>query len=109
MNFVCLVGFACQTNEIYTNNQNLPSTCPLFILQFCKIKPKGAKMVMPISRKYTCKGCGYSMVKISSDCLMPDDLPPLKCPKCGNAKGYETTKPTEFERQMQSIKNVFKF
>lgn len=66
-------------------------------------------MVMPISRKYTCKGCGYSMVKISSDCLMPDDLPPLKCPKCGNAKGYETTKPTEFERQIQSIKNVFKF
>lgn len=66
-------------------------------------------MVMPISRKYTCKGCGYSMVKISSDCLMPDDLPPLKCPKCGNAKGYKTTKPTEFERQMQSIKNVFKF
>lgn len=66
-------------------------------------------MVMPISRKYTCKDCGYSMVKISSDCLMPDDLPPLKCPKCGNAKGYKTTKPTEFERQMQSIKNVFKF
>ena len=63
--------------------------------------------IPPKPSKYTCKNCGYSVVRIhNSDCLMQEDLAPFKCPKCEELNNWEHSKANKLEILLAKLKGI---
>lgn len=63
--------------------------------------------IPPKPSKYTCKNCGYKVIKIhKSDCLMQEDLAPFKCPKCKTSFTWEYSKANNFEILLAKLKGI---
>lgn len=63
--------------------------------------------IPPKPSKYTCKNCGYSVVRIyRSDCFAENDLAPIKCPKCKASFNWEYSKANKFEILLAKLKGI---